>query len=154
MTLLQARFHMRIINKEYLKHRKINNMKDKGLILLITLGLIGAACSGSETEQGTVSEEVVRSVNVIHKTIAPSTLASYVRVVGSVETSNDIMISAEVSGRVVSHSVKEGETVRKGQTILVIDDAKLKREEARLVAITSQAKENYERLKKYMRKME
>lgn len=148
MTLQQARFHTQIINKEYLKHRKINNMKDKGLILLITLGLIGAACSGNEAEQETVSEEVVRSVNVIHKTIVPATFASYVRVVGSVETSNDIMISAEVSGRVVSHSVKEGEAVRKGQTIMIIDDAKLKQEEARLVAMTSQAKENYERLKK------
>ncbi len=126
----------------------MKNMKDKGLILLVTIGLLGVACSGESAEQETGPEELVKTVNITTKTISPSTFASYVRVVGAVETSNDIMISAEVSGRVVSYSANEGEYIRKGQTIVKIDDSKLKQEKARLEAITSQAKENYERLKK------
>ncbi len=107
-----------------------------------------AACSSGEEAQVTTDEELIKSVNITTKIIQPSTFASYVRVVGTVETSNDIMISAEVSGKVISYNVKEGDQVKKGQTIVKIDDSKLQQEKVRLEAITSQAKENYERLKK------
>ncbi|MFV1882899.1 MAG: efflux RND transporter periplasmic adaptor subunit [Balneola sp.] len=113
------------------------------LLVLIAFG----ACSGGEEAQTSTEEELVKSVNITTETIYPSTFASYVRVVGTVETSNDIMISAEVSGRVVSHNVQEGDAVRKGQTIIKIDDSKLKQEKARLESMTDQAKDNYERLK-------
>lgn len=114
--------------------------------LLIIVAL--AACSGGEEVQNTPDEELIKSVNITTQLIQPSTFESFVRVVGTVETSNDIMISAEVSGKVTSHNVKEGDQVKKGQVILKIDDSKLKQEKARLEAMTSQAKENYERLKK------
>ncbi len=114
------------------------------LLVFIALG----ACSGGEEAQTQTEEELVKSVNITTKTVEPTTFTSYVRVVGTVETSNDIMISAEVSGRVVSHNAKEGEMVRKGQTIIRIDDSKLVQEKTRLEAVTAQAKENYERLKK------
>lgn len=123
-------------------------MKKINLFASLLILIAFAACSGSEETQTTTEEELVKSVNVTTRTIQPSTFASYVRVVGTVETSNDIMIAAEVSGRVVSYSVKEGETVRKGQNILRIDDSKLKQEQARLEAMTAQAKESYDRLKK------
>ncbi len=124
------------------------NMKKINLFASLLVVIAFAACSGGEETQTTTDEELVKSVNVTTFAIQPSTFASYVRVVGTVETSNDIMIAAEVSGRVVSHSVKEGETVQKGQNILRIDDSKLKQEKARLEAMTAQAKETYDRLKK------
>lgn len=91
---------------------------------------------------------MVKTVNVRTLSINPSQFNSFVRVVGTVETSDDIMISAEVSGKVLRYNVEEGEQVRAGQTILKIDDAKLKQEASRLEAITAQARENYERLEK------
>lgn len=121
-------------------------MNNKTLILGLVLITSLLACSGAEEEQSG-DEELVKSVNVVTQEITPSTFASYVRVVGTVETSDDIMISAEVSGKIVSYNVKEGDVVRKGQTILKIDDAKLRQEKARMEAVTAQAKENYERLK-------
>lgn len=121
-------------------------MKTINLFGLATL-LVLMACSGGEEVQ-TTTEELVKTVNITTEPIAPSTFASYVRVIGNVETSNDIMISAEVSGKIVSFDAKEGQNVKKGQTILRIDDSKLKQEKARLKAINSQTKENYERLKK------
>tara|TARA_R110000868_G_scaffold259361_9_gene517440 strand:- start:42907 stop:44025 length:1119 start_codon:yes stop_codon:yes gene_type:complete len=125
------------------------NMKKRTLLASLFLITALAACSGGGDEVQTNSdEELIKSVNITTQNIQPSTFASFVRVVGTVETSNDIMISAEVSGRVTSYSLKEGDLVRKGQTIVKIDDSKLKQEKARLEAITSQTKENYERLKK------
>ncbi len=124
------------------------NMKKVSLFASLLLLIAFGACSGGEEAQTQTEEELVKSVNITTKTVKPSTFASYVRVVGTVETSNDIMISAEVSGRVVSHNVKEGETVRKGKTIMKIDDSKLVQEKTRLEAVTAQAKENYDRLKK------
>lgn len=133
---------MKLINKTITV-----NMKKVSLFASLLILIAFGACSGGEEAQTTTEEELVKSVNITTETIYPSTFASYVRVVGTVETSNDIMISAEVSGRVVSHNVKEGEAVRKGQTIIKIDDSKLKQEKARLESMTAQAKDNYERLK-------
>lgn len=124
-----------------------SKMKNKLLITALLAATTLWACSGSDSSQSE-GEELVKKVNVVTQTIRPQSFSSYVRVVGTVETSNDIMISAEVSGKVVSYRVDEGDFVKKGQTILKIDDAKLKQEKARLEAVTAQAKENFERLKK------
>ncbi len=122
-------------------------MKPNKQILILLAGALILGCGG-QAEQTEAPEELVKTVNVTTTAITPSTFFSYVRVVGNVETSNDIMISAEVSGKVAAYQVQEGDQVRKGQTIVRIDDSKLKQEKARLEAITSQAKENYERLKR------
>jgi len=122
-------------------------MKVQNYITLLIAGTVLLACGG-EPQETESNEELVKSVNITTQTISPSNFASYVRIVGAVETSNDIMISAEVNGRVINYKVKEGESVRKGQTIVKIDDSKLKQEKARLEAMTSQTKEQYERLKK------
>lgn len=128
---------------------KITQLLMKTIKLTPILGILVlfAACS-AEQEIAPQVEEQVKTVNVRTKVISPSSFNSYVRVVGTVETSDDIMISAEVSGKVLRFNIEEGESVREGQTILKIDDAKLKQEHARLEALTAQARENYERLKK------
>lgn len=122
-------------------------MKTNYIASILSLLIIFSACSGGE-EIPQETEELVKTVNVRTLSINPSQFNSFVRVVGTVETSDDIMISAEVSGKVLRYNVEEGEQVRAGQTILKIDDAKLKQEASRLEAITAQARENYERLEK------
>ncbi|MEQ9278597.1 MAG: efflux RND transporter periplasmic adaptor subunit [Balneola sp.] len=122
-------------------------MKVQNYLTILIAGTVLLGCGG-EAQQAETQEELVKTVNITTKTLVPSTFASYVRVVGNVETSNDIMISAEVNGRVIDYRVEEGAQVKKGQTIVKIDDSKLKQEKARLEAMTSQTKEQYERLKK------
>tara|TARA_R110002124_G_scaffold221839_1_gene387283 strand:+ start:4804 stop:5877 length:1074 start_codon:yes stop_codon:yes gene_type:complete len=122
-------------------------MNVQNYITILAAGIFLLGCGG-ETQEAETGEELVKTVNITTKTVTPSTFASYVRVVGTVETSNDIMISAEVNGRVIAYKVKEGERVKKGQTIVKIDDSKLKQEKVRLEAMTSQSKEQYDRLKK------
>ncbi|MBO6792947.1 MAG: efflux RND transporter periplasmic adaptor subunit [Balneolaceae bacterium] len=122
-------------------------MKTNYLASILSLLIILSACSGAE-EIPQETEELVKTVNVRTESISPSEFNSFVRVVGTVETSDDILISAEVTGKVLRYNIEEGEAVRAGQTILKIDDAKLKQEAVRLEAITAQARENYERLEK------
>ena len=123
-------------------------MKKFNLAVLIIAMVSIVACSGNETAEENGDELVVKSVNVETRVLEPVTFRSWLRVVGNVETQNDIMISAEVSGRVVEQVVDEGDRVRKGQTILRINDDKLQQEKARLEAATEQARENYERLQR------
>lgn len=134
----------------------ISNTKDKNsqimkkfnlAVLIIAMASI-AACSGSEVTENEGDEPVGKSVNVKTRVLEPETFKSWLRVVGNVESKNDIMISAEVGGRVLEQLVDEGERVRKGQVILRINDAKLQEEKARLEAASEQARENYERLQR------
>lgn len=122
-------------------------MKKLNFLFLI-IGLVAIGCSGETEQTEAPAEELVKTVNVNTEVVSPSTFTSYLRVVGTVETSNDITISSEVSGRVISINAQEGSKVRKGQTILTIDDSKLKQEKVRLEAMTAQAKDNFTRLEK------
>ncbi|MDR9415372.1 MAG: efflux RND transporter periplasmic adaptor subunit [Gracilimonas sp.] len=122
-------------------------MEKLNLILLTVIIAVFTACSAENIESES-DQPVGKTVNVETETLTMSTFRSHLRVVGNVETKNDIMISAEVGGRLIEQTVAEGEQVQKGETILRIDDSKLKQEKARLEAVTAQARENYERLKR------
>lgn len=128
------------------KNRRTQMIK-KCKIPILTTMVIFMACSDQSEKNLVVEEEQVKSINVTTQRIEQRSFASYVRVVGAIETSNDIIISAEVSGKILSYSAKEGELITAGETILKIDDAKLLQEKARLEAQTAQARENFERLK-------
>lgn len=116
----------------------------KGITGILILGFM-VACSAEQPAQ---NEELVKTVNVETEILAPQSFERYLRLVGTVESRNDIRISAEVSGRIENYFVEKGETVKKGEAILKIDDSKLVSERARLEAQTEQAKEQYERIKR------
>lgn len=126
-------------------------MMSKKITVILLFGLL-TACA--QQQEGETQQEVVKTINVETQTLEPGTFASYVRVVGTVETSNDIRISSEVNGRILRYNVDEGTEVDKGEVILKIDDAKLRQEKARLEAATSQARENYERLERLYKEEE
>ena len=116
---------------------------------LIFTGIVGltlfAACS---EEQEPAQEELVKTVNVETKEIQKQPFERYLKLVGTVEAPNDVRISAEVSGRIVNYFVEPGNDIQQGDPILKIDDSQLVRERERLEAVTAQAKENYDRLKR------
>ncbi|MDZ7716245.1 MAG: efflux RND transporter periplasmic adaptor subunit [Balneolaceae bacterium] len=115
----------------------------KGIIGILILGFL-VACS---TEQPAQNEELVKTVNVETEVLAPQLFERYLRLVGTVESRNDVRISAEVSGRIENYFVEKGGTIQKDEAILKIEDSKLRSEKARLEAQTEQAKEQYERIK-------
>ncbi|HCI71548.1 MAG TPA: hypothetical protein DHV30_13525 [Balneola sp.] len=81
-------------------------------LTIVVAGAILLGCGG-ESQQTETNEELVKTVNITTKNVEPTTFSSYLRVVGNVETSNDIMISAEVNGRVIDYRVEEGAQVKK-----------------------------------------
>lgn len=113
------------------------------LLMILSIGL--ANCSSNETENSE-PEELIKMVNVETEQVVLQPFSSFLRLVGSVETSDDVLLSAEVNGKVLKHVVTEGQKVRKGQTILRLDDSKLRQEVARLEAVTAQSKTTWERI--------
>ena len=95
-------------------------MKIKTLILISLPAIIGfSSCSEAPiTEEKKVENQYplvqlneVQSKKFIHE----------IRVQGNIETDKDILLTAEMGGVITSISVKEGQTVAKGQTIATID---------------------------------
>lgn len=116
------------------------------LPLLITGLLIASGCS--ETEQDEQNEQLVKSVNVEVEEIKPSDFSSFLRLVGTIETGDDVQVSSEVSGRIENFFSDEGDMVKPGQILAKVDDRKLQQEARRLQAVTKQSEENYLRLKR------
>ena len=73
----------------------------------------------SSLDSTTVEEEKGATVNVM--TLEKSDFSHNISIHGVVEASKNIMASPEVSGRITSISVREGQKISKGQTIAVID---------------------------------
>jgi len=113
------------------------------LLMVLCIGLANCSSNDMETSE---PEELIKTVNVETEQVLPQPFQSFLRLVGTVETSDDVLLSAEVSGKVLRHVVSEGQNVRKGQTILRLDDAKLRQEVARLEAVTAQSKTTWERI--------
>ena len=120
-----------------------NHLTRVFLLMILSIGL--ANCSSNETENSE-PEELIKMVNVETEQVVLQPFSSFLRLVGSVETSDDVLLSAEVNGKVLKHVVTEGQKVRKGQTILRLDDSKLRHEVARLEAVTAQSKTTLERI--------
>lgn len=114
------------------------------IIALLAIGLLSACNQEQEAPQ----EELVKTVNVQAETVNSKVFERYLRLIGTVESLNDVNISAEVSGRIEKYFVEKGDRVAEGEQILKIDDSKLLQEKARLEAQTEQAREQYERLKR------
>ncbi|HET6527753.1 MAG TPA: efflux RND transporter periplasmic adaptor subunit, partial [Balneolaceae bacterium] len=117
----------------------------KKIAIAIILTTVFAACSGN---QETAEDELVKTVNVETEDITLQPFSRYLKLVGTVESESDVKISSEVSGRIEKYFVEKGDHIEKGEAILKIDDAQLVQERERLEAVTAQARENYERLKR------
>jgi len=113
---------------------------------LVLASALFLSCSADQDDAP--EEELVKSVNVETEILQPRSFERYLRLVGTVEAQNDVRISAEVAGRITEYYVEKGDNVNRDEPIAKIDDSQLIREKERLEALTAQAKENYERLKR------
>lgn len=116
------------------------------ILLILSVSLVFTSCDSGLPEEPETDQ--VRSVNVELEELSPEDFASYLRLVGTVTTNNDVQISAEVNGRIQEFYKREGDSVAEGENILKINDQKLRQEVRRLRAVTEQSRENYERLQR------
>ncbi|MDZ7694842.1 MAG: biotin/lipoyl-binding protein [Balneolaceae bacterium] len=96
--------------------------------ILLVFFLAGLITACSEEQQAAEQEELVKTVNVETTMIEPQLFQRYLRLVGTVESANDVRISSEVSGRIEEYFTEKGKRVQKGEPILKIDDEKLMQE--------------------------
>lgn len=120
-----------------------SKMKPVLILTLFAIAIFGLiACEMEETGE----QRDVRTVDVETENLEPSTFESFLRQVGTVTSTGDVMIAAEVTGVVQDVIHREGDQVREGDTVIRLDSRRLEQEVKRLEAVTSQSRENYERL--------
>jgi RND family efflux transporter MFP subunit len=100
-----------------------------GIGLLVSLGAI-AGCHGNEAAKPAAVETVSAPVVQSRQQQVDAT----VRATGTVHARESAVISAQVVGRIQQVLVHEGDTVRAGQTLAVLDDAALRTQVAQAKA--------------------
>jgi RND family efflux transporter MFP subunit len=90
-----------------------------GMVLLLALGGL-VACS-SEPKKAEAERETVSGVPVL--TVQQAAVPDLLEAVGTVRAVQTAQLSAQMMGNVVAINVHEGDRVRRGQVLAVIDDA-------------------------------
>lgn len=122
------------------------------LSVLLLLPSIFTACSGSNSSPSRARANVVQTVQV---TVAPALrqdLPIYLTGLGSIEAYYTVSVKSRVDGQLIDVKFKEGETVKKGALLAVIDprpyQVQLDQAQAQLFkdqAMLRDAKLNYQR---------
>jgi RND family efflux transporter MFP subunit len=108
------------------KHSFINSngstIKRVALVFaLLTLSLAGLSSCSSEKKETAAAPETVRDVALY--SVQRTTVPDVVEAVGTVHATETAQLSAQVMGNVVAMNAHEGDHVRRGQVLIVIDDA-------------------------------
>lgn len=103
-------------------------------LLLLAAGMIGAACSSSEHKQAA-------EVAPVHVTVGKGTLQStaYVQASGRIAATKTAAISTRLMGFITEIKVHPGQTVRKGQLLVAIQNADIRAKQAQAQAMVSEA---------------
>jgi len=120
---------------------------------LLAVGLLlapfAAGCGSTEgAGNGTETSgeaAYVKVVNVEVQILVPSDFTSYVRLTGTVQAHDDVVVSSQESGVIDRVIVDKGSRVRAGQAIAQIDDEMLRAQVDEARASASLARERFER---------
>jgi len=88
-------------------------------VLMGTL-LLSAACTGKK-ELPKSAPEAVREVTLV--TVQRRQMPSYYEAIGTVRPIQSAQIAAQLMGNIIAMNVREGDRVRRGQVLAVIDDS-------------------------------
>ena len=91
-------------------------------IVIAALGIIFAACGKSGSNSG----QTVQPVNVRVEVVAPQQLVDDIQVAGTVKAFEDVNMSPEEGGVVKEWKATKGQSVKKGDLIVVFKDEMLK----------------------------
>ncbi|MBU4231443.1 MAG: efflux RND transporter periplasmic adaptor subunit [Proteobacteria bacterium] len=100
------------------------------LVLFLSVGLFTAACSGDK------KPPLPPSVPVLVATVTEKTVPVELKVIGNVEAYSTVSIKSRLAGQLVQVNFKEGQDVKQGELLFVIDprpyEAALRQVEANL----------------------
>ncbi len=104
-----------------------------------------------EAKKAAMKKEVP-AIRVITLTLEPSRLEDKINLPAQVQAYRDVWVKAEVPGQVVKVLVKEGQTVKKGQVLIKLDDRDYQSRLARIEANYKLAKLNHDRIASLVKK--
>ncbi len=103
----------------------MNSIKFIILALLLAVSLVFTGCSDSEGKQGSAKEEI-KKVSVETKVLKAEKFSDFISVVGAVKPFQKALLSTTEGGRITKFNKDKGDFVKKGETILEIDNELLK----------------------------
>ena len=116
-----------------------------GLIVILGGRIIEEQGRLAEAKKAAMKKEVP-AVRVITLTLKPERLEDKISLPAEIEPFEDLWVKAEVGGQVVSIPVKEGQSVKKGQLLVKLDDRDYRSRLARIEANYRLARQDYERM--------
>ena len=114
-------------------------MRKLTFVLSLVASLIVAGCSDHKTPAAQ-AHEVVRDLQLFQ--VQRQTVPDYVETVGTVRALQTSQLSAQVVGAVVAIRAQEGQRVRKGDVLIVLDDAQQRAALERASAAVNAAQQN------------
>jgi RND family efflux transporter MFP subunit len=99
------------------------NRKNRMLAIIAVAGVTAAGTLMATSPRHDPTEVQEKAWPVSAQVIEPQTLSPEVRVFGRVETPHHAQLTSAVSATVQTVNVSEGQTVKKGQVLLNLDDA-------------------------------
>jgi len=105
----------------------------------------------AEAKKAALKNEIP-PVKVITLTLKPRRLVDKINLPAEVEPYQDLLVKAEVHGQVVKVLIEEGQTVKKGQTLIQLDDRDYRMHLARADAKYRQAQLDHDRFAALVKK--
>jgi RND family efflux transporter MFP subunit len=127
------------------RRRRQVNAQWVGILLLLQVVALGVAgCGrGDSTAQP--------PLRVVTETVAAQPFADRIEAIATLEAEKIVQLASQVTGRVTQLRVRQGQRVRPGDVVLVLDQAQLQAELASLRAQMRTDQINYERYEKLVR---
>lgn len=117
--------------------------------LAAAAALLGVACGGDAEADGpgdqATAEGYSRMINVEVRTVEPISFTEVIRLTGTVQANQDVVVSAEESGVIRGLFVEKGRAVSAGQPIAKVDDGILQSQVEQARAEAALASETWER---------
>jgi len=115
------------------------------MLLAAGLGLSLAGCGRGATERGP------RIPVVTTTAVEPEVFAQGIEAIATLEAARSVQLASQATGRVLQLQIRQGQSVRPGQVLLVLDQTQLQAEVASLRAQMQTDKLNYERYERLVR---
>lgn len=125
-------------------------MRNRFGLLVIATVLAASGCGGAETAPPTAEAATEQATLVVRERVVPD-----YRMVSAVLTNRDVGDArARISGRVAQITVKEGEKVRAGQVVAIIDDERIGLEAQAATAAVAAAEASNEKAQQDLQRSE
>jgi multidrug efflux system membrane fusion protein len=109
----------------------------RGLILLLSMILIVACSKNRKESDGNAAQPLVKDVQLA--VVEPETVEEGFEAVGTVKAKTTAVLSSQIAGTIVAVRAREGDRVRRGQSLVDIDDRDLRAELAAARAARDEA---------------